>query len=66
MVFVTHSISEAIYLSDRVFVFSKRPSVIALELNVDIAYPRSSRTRFLGAFTELEKRAGIALGVVKS
>ena len=57
--------AEAIYLSDRVFVFSRRPAVIALELVVDIAYPRSQRTRFLEQFTELEKRAGIALGVVK-
>ncbi len=65
VIFVTHSISEAIYLSDRVFVFSKRPAVIALELEVDIAYPRSQQTRFLTRFTELEKQASIALGVVK-
>ena len=65
VVFVTHSISEAVYLSDRVFVFSKRPAVIALELAVDIPYPRSQQTRFLEEFTALEKRAGIALGVVK-
>jgi NitT/TauT family transport system ATP-binding protein len=65
VVFVTHSISEAIYLSDRVYVFSRRPAVIALELAVDIGYPRSQRTRFLEQFTELEQRAGIALGVVK-
>jgi NitT/TauT family transport system ATP-binding protein len=65
VIFVTHSISEAIYLSDKVFVFSKRPAVIALELDIDIAYPRSSQTRFLEQFTALEKRAGIALGVVK-
>jgi NitT/TauT family transport system ATP-binding protein len=64
-VFVTHSISEAIYLSDRVFVFSKRPAVIALELEVDIPYPRSQQTRFLEQFTALEKQASIALGVVK-
>ncbi|MCC6780744.1 MAG: ABC transporter ATP-binding protein [Hyphomicrobiales bacterium] len=65
VVFVTHSISEAIYLSDKVYVFSKRPAVIVLELDIDIAYPRSSQTRFLEQFTALEKRAGIALGVVK-
>ncbi|MBI3436061.1 MAG: ABC transporter ATP-binding protein [Proteobacteria bacterium] len=65
VVFVTHSISEAIYLSDRVLVFSKRPAVIALELAVDFPYPRSSRTRFLNRFTELEEQASIALGVVK-
>jgi NitT/TauT family transport system ATP-binding protein len=65
VVFVTHSISEAIYLSDRVFVFSRRPAVIVLELDVAIPYPRSPQTRFLEEFTALEKRAGIALGVVK-
>ena len=65
VLFVTHSISEAIYLADQVLVFSKRPAVIARRLQVDIPYPRSQRTRFLEAFTELEKQAGIALGVVK-
>jgi len=65
VLFVTHSISEAIYLSDRVVVFSKRPAVINLEFEVDITYPRSPQKRFLKEFTELERRAGIALGVVK-
>ncbi len=65
VIFVTHSISEAIYLSDRVFVFSKRPAVIALELDIGIDYPRTQQTRFLKSFTELEKQASIALGVVK-
>lgn len=65
VIFVTHSISEAIYLSDRVFVFSKRPAIITLELAVDIGYPRSHQMRFLEEFTRLEKQAGIALGVVK-
>jgi len=48
-----------------VFVFSKRPAVIALELEVAIPYPRSQQTRFLEQFTALEKQASIALGVVK-
>src|SRR5262245_9060261 len=65
VLFVTHSISEAIYLSDQVVVFSKRPAVITRELKVDIPYPRSSRTRFLKEFTEFERQAGIAIGVVK-
>ena len=64
VLFVTHSISEAIYLSDRVVVFSKRPAVIVKELTIDIPYPRSSKTRFLPEFTELERQAGIALGIV--
>jgi NitT/TauT family transport system ATP-binding protein len=65
VLFVTHSISEAIYLSDQVLVFSKRPAVIVKELKVDIPYPRSSQTRFLNDFTELERQASIALGVMK-
>ena len=65
VVFVTHSIAEAIYLSDQVLVFSKRPAVIVKELKVDIPYPRSAQTRFLAQFTELQRQAGIALGVVK-
>ncbi|HZP70678.1 MAG TPA: ABC transporter ATP-binding protein [Pseudolabrys sp.] len=64
VLFVTHSISEAIYLSDQVVVFSKRPAVIVKELTIDIPYPRSSKTRFLPEFTELERQAGVALGIV--
>ena len=64
VLFVTHSISEAIYLSDQVVVFSKRPAVIVKELGTDIPYPRSSKTRFLPEFTELERQAGVALGIV--
>ncbi|HET7802642.1 MAG TPA: ABC transporter ATP-binding protein [Pseudolabrys sp.] len=64
VLFVTHSISEAVYLSDQVVVFSKRPAVIVRELTVDIPYPRSSKTRFLPEFTELERQAGVALGIV--
>jgi NitT/TauT family transport system ATP-binding protein len=65
VIFVTHSISEAIYLADRVLVFSKRPAVIALEIQVDLSYPRATETRFQKKFNELEKQAGVALGVVK-
>jgi len=64
VLFVTHSISEAIYLSDQVVVFSKRPAVIVKELTIEISYPRSSKTRFLPEFTELERQAGVALGII--
>jgi len=64
VLFVTHSISEAIFLSDQVVVFSKRPAVIVKELAIEIPYPRSSKTRFLPEFTELERQAGVALGIV--
>jgi NitT/TauT family transport system ATP-binding protein len=64
VLFVTHSIAEAVYLSDKVVVFSKRPAVIVTELEVDIPYPRSAKTRFLPRFTTLAQEAGVALGLV--
>jgi NitT/TauT family transport system ATP-binding protein len=64
VLFVTHSISEAIYLSDQVVVFSRRPAVIVKELAINIPYPRSSKTRFLPEFTDLERQASVALGIV--
>jgi len=65
VLFVTHSISEAIYLSDQVVIFSKRPAVIVKELAIDIPYPRSSKARFRPEFTELERQGGVALGIVQ-
>ena len=64
VVFVTHSIAEAVYLSDQVLVFSRRPARIVERLEVDLPYPRSAHTRFSARFTELALRASRALGVV--
>jgi NitT/TauT family transport system ATP-binding protein len=63
VVFVTHSIAEAVYLSDQVLVFSKRPARIAERIDIDLPYPRSARTRYTGQFMALEHRAGRALGI---
>jgi NitT/TauT family transport system ATP-binding protein len=64
VLFVTHSISEAVYLSDKVVVFSKRPARVAREIAVTIPYPRSQRVRFTAAFTSAERIASEALGVI--
>ena len=65
VMFVTHSVSEAIYLSDAVVVFSKRPALIADYIEVDIAYPRGPEIRFSGRFTEFAHRASRALGMAR-
>jgi len=65
VVFVTHSISEAIYLADNVLVLSRRPARIAERLHVDLPYPRSAQTRYVAKFTALEHRASRALGVIR-
>ena len=63
IMFVTHSIAEAVYLSDAVVVFSKRPAVIADYIDIPLAYPRTADIRYSAEFTELEHRASRALGI---
>lgn len=40
---VTHSIDEAIYLSDRIYVITERPGKIALEQKIGLTRPRSRK-----------------------
>ena len=65
VLFVTHSITEAVYLSDQVLVFTTRPARIALRLSIDFPYPRSPEIRYTEHFSEFQKQAGIALGVTR-
>lgn len=44
VLFVTHSVQEATFLSDRVIVLSQRPATIMVDANVDLPRPRSLRT----------------------
>jgi NitT/TauT family transport system ATP-binding protein len=53
VVFVTHSISEAVFLSGRVVVMSPRPGRIAGAVAIDLPYPRTVETREAPRFFEL-------------
>jgi NitT/TauT family transport system ATP-binding protein len=53
VVFVTHSISEAVFLSTRVVVMSPRPGRIAGIVDVDLPYPRTVETREAPRYFEL-------------
>jgi NitT/TauT family transport system ATP-binding protein len=64
VVFVTHSIPEAVFLSTRVVVMSARPGRIAATIDVDLPQPRGAETREDARFFELvtEVREALAAG----
>jgi NitT/TauT family transport system ATP-binding protein len=53
VVFITHSISEAIFLSDRVVVMSKRPGRIIDDIIVPLPRPRAIELQETSQFTQL-------------
>jgi len=54
ILFITHDIEEAIYLSDRIWVLSRRPSEIIREILIDFPRPRDQvKTRAEGRFMEM-------------
>jgi NitT/TauT family transport system ATP-binding protein len=53
VIFVTHSITEAVFLSTRVVVMSRRPGRIAGVVPIDLAQPRGIETREDPRFFEL-------------
>src|SRR6266536_5976970 len=50
---VTHSVTEAVFLSSRVVVLSARPGRVLASLEVPFAYPRPPRLRFASRFSQL-------------
>jgi len=56
VVLVTHSIEEALLLSDKVAVFSPRPGYVREVIDVPIARPRSAATRTDPVFIQLADR----------
>jgi ABC-type nitrate/sulfonate/bicarbonate transport system ATPase subunit len=55
ILFVTHDIDEAIYLSDEIQVFSARPGRIKATIEVDLPRPRSPDIVTTPAFTDLKR-----------
>jgi NitT/TauT family transport system ATP-binding protein len=61
VVFVTHSIAEAVFLSTRAVVMSARPGRITSVIDIDLPYPRHAATREEPRFFELVTRVREAL-----
>lgn len=56
VLFVTHSIAEAVYLSDRVVVMSSRPGRIVSEIAVDLPRPRIRKMMISNQFVAYEQK----------
>jgi NitT/TauT family transport system ATP-binding protein len=61
VVFVTHSIPEAVFLSTRVVVMSPRPGRVNREIEVDLPRRRDDDTREAGRYFELITKVREAL-----
>ena len=61
VVMVTHSITEALFLADRVLVLSDRPGKICLSLDVDFPRPRANNVQYSAKFGSLARRLRAAI-----
>jgi NitT/TauT family transport system ATP-binding protein len=57
ILFVTHDVEEAIFLSDRVFIMTARPGKIKAEIDIPLDRPRNYEMKSTEAFLDLKKEA---------
>jgi NitT/TauT family transport system ATP-binding protein len=49
---VTHSVEEAVYMSDRIIILSHRPATVVKEVNVNIPRPREKRDKAIYEYSD--------------
>jgi NitT/TauT family transport system ATP-binding protein len=52
VLFVTHSVAEAVFLSDRILVLAPHPGRLAHDLTIDLPHPRTAQTRATALFDQ--------------
>ncbi len=57
ILFVTHDVEEAIFLSDRVFIMTARPGKIKAEIPIPLERPRTYEMKATESFLSLKKQA---------
>ncbi|HTP82397.1 MAG TPA: ABC transporter ATP-binding protein [Alphaproteobacteria bacterium] len=63
VLFVTHSIDEAVLMSDRVIVMLPRPGKVQKDIRIDLPRPRSASSRTLPRFQEYAQSLRQMIGV---
>jgi NitT/TauT family transport system ATP-binding protein len=61
VIFVTHSVFESVYLSQRIVVMTPRPGRVFTEIVIDAPYPRDERFRTSSEYAAFCRRAAEAL-----
>jgi len=63
IIFVTHSVFESVFLSNRIAVMATRPGRVVEEVDVDVPYPRNEDYRTSGTYVEFCRKTSDALGL---
>ena len=61
VVFVTHSVFESVYLSQRIIVMTRRPGRVFTELSIDAPHPRDENFRTSADYAAYCRRVSEAL-----
>jgi NitT/TauT family transport system ATP-binding protein len=55
-ILVSHDLEESIFLADRLLMLTRRPTIVADDVTVDLPWPRDSDTLSTPGFVALKKR----------